>query len=272
MTNRSKPFFVGRLRELFRLYFQKNPSFRLGFFQRLTLFGTIIPIACLAIGFYIGQADKRFLSRLGLISDTITLVAEDSGLFPPNVIKYFEQESGLHLKILEADNFEDFRKFSIDADLWLGRTCWLERLSIYRQTPTLVHESWAEKNISPDFMIFKHQELHSAPLFWRVEESKFQPKENNNLQTTSKEKIALFLIGIKSRKTKLARLGVEILTARNFIEKWALETKWSSTYMTLDESLLPKKQKAGSIRDLPFQRLELVDAQSPHCDVKIINL
>jgi len=36
--------------------------------------------------------------------------------------------------------------------------------------------------------------------------------------------------------------------------------------MTLDESSLRKDQKAGSIRDLPFQKLELIDSQSKLCD------
>ncbi len=265
MTNPSKTSF---LLAKARKYFQKNPKDKLGFLKRLVLFATIIPVTCLCIGFYIGQADKRILSRLGLISDTITLVAENSNFFSPAVIQSFEQESGLHLRILEANNFEDFRKFSVDADLWLARTCWLERLSNFRKTPSLVHEAWAEKNISPDFLIFKHQELHSAPLFWRIEEQTPPSSTKTAIANDTKQKISLTLIGIKSRKTKLAKLGVEILTSKSFIQRWLQETSWSTTYMTLDESFIKKNQKAGSIRDLPFQKLELIDSQNTKCDQK----
>jgi hypothetical protein len=241
---------------------------KMTFVQRALILISLTLIAGLSIGFFIGQSDEQILRQLGLGRASLTLVIEDSNILNDDLIHLFEAQSNISLRVLKAQSFEDFKKFSLEADLWIARTCWLERLALIKPTPGLINESWAKKNISPDFLTFNHQEISSAPVLWNVGES----LHANGLEKAFDREfktLPLFLIGIKAIDSTAAHRAVEELTKRQFIQTWVETVPWATTYMSLDESLIEKYQKASFIRELPFQRLELVDGKNPKCDLKI---
>lgn len=224
--------------------------------KRALILSTLVILFGFGGGFFIGQASNQTLDRLGLLPLPITAVFEDSELFSPELEALFTEQTGLRLRVLSASNYDDFKNFSTDADIWIARTCWLERISASYPTPSLVHSDWALKNISPDFITFNHRELPFAPLFWTT------GSPADRTQT-----IALYLIGIKARNNDRGRKVVAALTEKRWIQTWTETISLATTYMTLDETLLDRDQKAAFLRELPFQRLELVTSTSDKCDI-----
>jgi hypothetical protein len=244
-------------------------NLRLSLTHRVVFLASLTVAVGFAIGFIIGQSEDHTLQQWGLGKTSVTLVVEDSQLLNEGLIHLFETQTNLTLRVLKAQTFEDFNKFSLEADIWIARICWLERLALVKPTNGLVHESWAEKNISPDFLTFNHQEISSAPLFWNVGENLHVNWTEKGKENIINKGLPLFLIGIKSIDSPAARQAVDELTQRQFIQIWIETIPWATTYMSLDESLIEKYQKASFIRELPFQKLELVDANSPKCDINI---
>lgn len=223
-------------------------------------------------GFFMGFADEKILDRLGLGPPTITFLTEDSDLISDNLIQVISKQSGVRLKILKASSFEDFQKFSLEAELVLARICWLEQLKFNAEQIDLRQQPWVDKNISPDFLTFNHRNIKFVPLFWNIGNSLHTNRLENGEALNIKQSMNLMLVGLLAKASEYTSRVTEVLIKKSIIQTWVETIPWATTYMSLDESLIEKYQKAAYLRELPFQNISLVEAGHPDCNINLKDL
>lgn len=219
-----------------------------------------------------GFADEKILDRLGLGPPTITFLTEDSDLISDNLIQVISKQSGVRLKILKASSFEDFQKFSLEAELVLARICWLEQLKFNAEQIDLRQQPWVDKNISPDFLTFNHRNIKFVPLFWNIGNSLHTNRLENGEALNIKQSMNLMLVGLLAKASEYTSRVTEVLIKKSIIQTWVETIPWATTYMSLDESLIEKYQKAAYLRELPFQNISLVEAGHPDCNINLKDL
>ena len=136
---------------------------------------------------------------MGLYNAPLYVLVDGPSLLNKDLQKELEQDLGLKLRILVANNYNEFKSFSLETNLLLARTCWLERLSSNKQADPLSKEAWVQSNISPDFLTFEHEQIESVPLLWTF--GKFPHAVEDRLKNFKlEESYPIILFGIRQQK------------------------------------------------------------------------
>ncbi len=233
-------------------------------FSKLLGLSILTSVLAFGSGYFMATAKPETLKKWGLYTPPVTLLVDGEMLLSPNLQRELEIDSGKKIKILVAQNYNDLKKFSENADLIIARTCWLERLNLQPDLDFLEkNKKWIYETISPDFLTFEHEKLHSIPLLWTFGKKPHATEERikNLLNESTYEMTLIGMVVLKPAKDVM-----DTIFDKKWMQKWIETIPLSTTYMTLDEELIEATQKARFFRELDFRKIKKITPQSPDCD------
>lgn len=232
--------------------------------KKILILSTLSIFLGFAGGFFMGSANEETLKKINLYREPTVILVDGKSLLNEALQQDLEHDSGKRTKVLIAENYNDLKIFSTDAQLIIARTCWLERLfSTSVSTQEKKINEWLKNQISPDFLTHEQQQQDYIPLLWTF--GKTPHATEDRLKNIPGEKeYPMTLIGLKVIKEEKNILN--ILTSKKWMKKWMTSLPLATTYMTMDEELISNSQKARFFRELDFRKIKRINANSTDCD------
>jgi hypothetical protein len=197
-------------------------------------------------GYVTGRFDDKTLESWHIKPRKIRILTEKEFLFPTVFAEALEAKLGYEVEVDVFEKAKSLNEMQAYFDIYIGSTCMIEKM-FTQNSGDFIPTKEIDTNVSPDFRVISNRSQGVIPIFWHY-----------------KKDAAFEVYSIRSRPnpTYRVRTVLETLLTTSMINSWIRTNKLKSTYMSLDESDLPKDQKSSWLRTITLSDLSLLDRTS----------